>query len=218
MRPASSCILFDLDGTLLDTAPDMAGALNQLLAERGQQALTSDAIRPHVSHGAAALVRLGFGLAPEDFGFNELRDRFLSIYASRIAQDTRLFPGMEDLLRRIETHAVPWGVVTNKPAWLTEPLMGALALDARAAAVVSGDSATRNKPHPDTLLLACERIGVAPEGCLYVGDAERDIEAGRRAGMRTLAAGFGYISDRDQPGLWGADGVVWHAGDIVQWL
>ena len=218
MRSGSSCILFDLDGTLLDTAPDMAGALNQLLAEQGRQALAPDAIRPHVSHGAAALVRLGFGLAPEDVGFNELRDRFLAIYATRIAQDTRLFPGMEDLLRRIEANAVPWGIVTNKPAWLTEPLMGALALDARAAAVVSGDSATRSKPHPDTLLLACERIGVAPEACLYVGDAERDIAAGRKAGMRTLVAGFGYISDTDQPGLWGADGIVWHASHIEQWL
>jgi phosphoglycolate phosphatase len=218
MRQGNSCILFDLDGTLLDTAPDMAGALNQLLAERGRHTLTLDAIRPHVSHGAVALVRLGFNLEPEDSGFDELRARFLDIYASRVAQDTRLFPGMESLLSRIEATAKPWGVVTNKPAWLTEPLMSALALHARAAAVISGDSAARNKPHPDTLFLACERIGVAPDTCLYVGDAERDIEAGKRAGMRTLAAGFGYISDTDQPELWGADGIVWHASEIESWL
>jgi phosphoglycolate phosphatase len=218
MRITSRCVLFDLDGTLLDTAPDMAGALNELLAERGAPGLAYDRVRPHVSNGSLALIQLGFGIQADDPGFETLRERFLALYLARVARETRLFDGMERLLLRLESAARPWGVVTNKPARLTEPLLEALGLTSRAGAVVSGDSAARSKPHPDPLILASEIIGVPPEECLYIGDARRDIEAGREAGMRTLAAAFGYILPDDPPEQWGADGIVWDPGDIEVWL
>ena len=210
-------LLFDLDGTLADTAPDLAGALNTLLAELGRPALPFVAIRHHVSHGARAMIEFALDLCPDDDGYAPLHRRFLEIYSAGIADQTRLFDGMEELLLAAEAHGMPWGVVTNKPARMTDPLMAALGLTARAGCIVSGDTTAHSKPHPEPLLHASRLITVPPEACLFVGDAERDIEAGRRAGMPTLVARFGYLGPDDRPDEWGADGIVDRPAEILAW-
>lgn len=212
------CFLFDLDGTLVDTAPDLAATLNVLRAERGLEPLPFDVIRPHVSHGARAMVQVGFGIDERDARFAALRQRFLDLYRERLMQDSRLFDGMDEVLATLENRGVKWGVVTNKPAWLTEPLLRDLGLAPRAACVISGDSTRNRKPHPEPLLHASALVGVAPEQCLYIGDAERDIEAGRAAGMKTLVALFGYLGQDDRPHEWDADGMVDTPLDILDWL
>lgn len=211
-------VLFDLDGTLADTAPDLAFALNTVLVEQGMLALPFAHIRPVVSHGAAALIRLGFGLDPEDEGFAPLRVRLLEIYRTNLAQGTRLFPGMAELLLVLERLGMKWGVVTNKPAWLTEPLLEALGVAQRACCIVSGDTTKQRKPHPEPMLHACAISGSLPKQCVYVGDAQRDVEAGRQAGMKTLVALFGYLDASDRPAEWGADGMVEHPLEILNWM
>lgn len=211
-------ILFDLDGTLADTAPDLAFTLNTLLNENNLQSLAFEKIRPVVSHGATALLHLGFNLEPDDPRLESLRQRFLDIYSENLANDTRIFPGMKGLLEAIEQHDMKWGVVTNKPAWLTEPLMARLGLQQRAACIVSGDSTRNRKPHPEPMLHACRQLDILAQHCLYVGDAQRDIEAGHRAGMKTLIAMFGYIGDDDRPDQWQADGMIDRPMDIMQWI
>jgi len=211
-------VLFDLDGTLADTAPDLAYALNCVLTEQGCEPLPYETIRPVVSHGGIALIKLGFDIDEQAAEFQELRQRLLDIYRDNIARETQLFDGMAALLQTLEQRGLNWGVVTNKPAWLTEPLLEALDIRHRAASVVSGDTLPERKPHPAPMLLACEQAGSDAAHCLYIGDAERDIEAGRNAGMRTLVALFGYIGDGDQPASWQADGMVEHALEILDWL
>lgn len=211
-------VLFDLDGTLADTAPDLADALNKVREQRGLSPMSYDLIRPIVSHGANALIYLGFELEPGDDGFDEIREDLLHIYRENIANKTRLFPGMETVLAEIESNGLNWGVVTNKPSWLTEPLLRELELDQRAACIVSGDTTSKRKPDPEPMLFACQLAGSNSQECLYIGDAERDIEAGRRAGMTTLAALFGYIGEQDQPGQWGADGMIEQPQEILNWL
>lgn len=209
-------VLFDLDGTLADTAPDLAYALNRVLAEEGRPPLPLATIRPAASHGSAGLLRLAFGEGHPDS--ERLRQRLLNLYSENIARETRLFPGMETVLRTVEARGLPWGVVTNKPARFTEPLLAALDLTARAACIVSGDTCAESKPHPRPILYACEQIATAPARCLYVGDAERDIQAGRRAGTHTLVALFGYLADDDRPQAWGADGLIERPQEILPWL
>jgi len=211
-------ILFDLDGTLADTAPDLARTLNLLLKEYNKEPLPYEQIRPHVSHGATALVALGFGLHKDDPGFEELRLQLLDLYASNLCRQTMLFPGIDELLQQIEQQAMRWGVITNKPARFTEPLLKALGIAQRAACIISGDSASKNKPHPEPMLLACQQIGVQPEQCLYVGDAQRDIEAGLNAGMQTLIASFGYIGEQDKLSDWQAHGIIDTPLAIMEWL
>ena len=210
-------MLFDLDGTLLDTAPDMVGALNLLRLERGLDALPFAAVRASVSHGAMRLVTVGF---PEAQGaeFERLRLRFLDLYAENLAAQTCLFPGIEDLLLQFEADAIPWGVVTNKPGWLTDPLLATLGLAARACCVVSGDTVAERKPHPLPLLHAAELSRVAPDRCVYIGDAERDIVAGRAAGMQTVVAAYGYLGETDEPERWGPTGIVQRPDQIREWL
>ncbi len=210
-------VLFDLDGTLADTAPDLAYTLNTLLVEEGRAALAYETIRPEVSHGAGALVRLGFG-SVTDMEFERLRSRFLVLYAENLVRETRLFPGMPELLTEIKRRGLNWGIVTNKSAFLTEPLVTQLGLPWPPASIVSGDSTNNRKPHPEPMLLACTQAGSQPAQCLYVGDAERDIEAGRRAGMRTLVALFGYISKEERPEHWGADGLIHTPREVLDWL
>ena len=195
-------VLFDLDGTLADTAPDLANALNYVLEKHNYSPLPYEKIRPIVSHGGMALVTLGFGADHPEFDtfYKELLDHYLN----NIANETTLFPGMDELLLNLERNKISWGVVTNKPAWLTDPLMEALNLTSRAVAIVSGDTLEERKPHPAPLLHACHQAGCKAEECIYVGDAERDIEAGNRAGMLSLVALFGYIADSDTPDTWGA--------------
>lgn len=211
-------VLFDLDGTLLDTAPDLAYALNQVLQEYGLAPLPYTRIRPVVSHGGLALIKLGFGLEPDDPGFSVRRQRLLEIYRANIARQTRFFAGMPELLTTLEERGLNWGVVTNKPGWLTDPLLQALNLTQRAVAVISGDTLNERKPHPAPLLLACERAGSQPQECIYVGDARRDIEAGHNAGMATLVALFGYIGAEDNPASWGADALIDSPAAVLEWL
>jgi N-acetyl-D-muramate 6-phosphate phosphatase len=216
MTPARA-MLFDLDGTMLDTAPDMGGALNRLLDEEGRAPLSAAVIRPVVSHGAARLVKLGFPGADGD-EFERLRLRFLDLYSRHLAVETLPFPGLLDLLDELERRSVPWGVVTNKPGWLTDPLLDQLRLSARAGCVVSGDTVAERKPHPLPLLHAAGLIRVAPAACVYVGDAERDIQAGRAAGMRTVVAAYGYLGDDDSPASWNATGIVDHPQQLLSWV
>ena len=216
IKPPVKAVLFDLDGTLADTAPDLAYALNGVLVEQGREPLPLEVVRPAASHGGIALIRRGFG---DDHPEEEaLRLRLLDIYQANIARETRLFPGMAEVLATLEARGLPWGVVTNKPGWLTEPLLAALGLGERAACIVSGDTCERKKPHPQPILHACQLAGANARECLYVGDAARDIEAGRRAGARTLAALFGYIGEEDRPEDWGADALISQPGEILAWL
>ncbi len=212
------CALFDLDGTLADTAPDMVAAINRVRRDEGLAPLPFAALRDHVSHGSAALVRLAFGPDQDPADFERRRRAFLDTYRARLCEQTRLFPGMAEVLAQLEAADLPWGVVTNKPAWLTDPLMSALGLGDRAACIVSGDSMPERKPHPLPLRTAAEQCATPPGQCLYVGDAERDIAAGRRAGMTTLVARWGYIDAGQRPWDWGADGHIDHPAQLLAWL
>lgn len=211
-------VLFDLDGTLVDTAPDLAAALNQMLARRGLDPLPDQRTRPQASHGTRGLLQVGFGVTPADTGFEALRQEFLAIYADNLVNHSVLFPGMAELLAELEDAGLQWGVVTNKPARYTEPLLAQLGLMTRAAIVVSGDTCAQPKPHPAPLLHACERTASQPGECLYVGDAERDIQAARAAGMPALVALYGYLSDDDAPEQWGGHGLIHHPGQILDYL
>jgi phosphoglycolate phosphatase len=211
-------VLFDLDGTLLDTAPDLADALNQVLRQNGQQTLPYENIRPVVSHGGIALIELGFGLAPGDPTFDGLRKQLLDIYRDNISRKTRPFPGITELLEHLEKRGINWGIVTNKPGWLTDPLLRDLGLYDRAACVVSGDTLSERKPHPAPMLHACIQAGSRPAQCVYIGDARRDIEAGRNAGMHTLVALFGYIGADDDTGTWQADAAISTPDALLAWL
>lgn len=213
-----SCVLFDLDGTLVDTAPDLAYALNRTLINHGRQALPFETIRPSVSLGGVAMVKLGFNLDETDPEFTPLRNEFLAIYRDNLSRHSRLFPGMEQALARLEEMNVSWGIVTNKPGWLTNPLMQALQLDTRTACIVSGDTLEQRKPHPAPLLHACELLQSTPEETIYVGDARRDIEAGASAGMTTLVAAYGYIETDENPADWGGDGLVDSPEEILSWV
>lgn len=210
------CVLFDLDGTLLDTAPDMGGALNRLRAEHGLAPLPAAMLRPHVSNGAAALVRLGFpGVAGDHF--ESLRLRFLDLYSNHLCEDTTLFDGGAELLGLLEDVGLPWGIVTNKPGWLTDPLMAHLQLDRRAASIVSGDTLAVRKPDPAPLRHAAASIGVAAHECVYLGDAERDMVAARAAGMRAVFALHGYFESH-APDLYGAERACADLRDFSAWL
>ena len=213
-----SCVLFDLDGTLVDTAPDMANALNRTLVNHGRQPLAFETIRPSVSLGGVALVKLAFELDEADPELERLREEFLAIYRDNLSRESCLFPGMERVLAGLEEISASWGIVTNKPAWLTNPLMHDLQLDARTCCIVSGDTLEQRKPHPAPLLHACELLQCNPGETVYVGDARRDIEAGASAGMTTLVAAYGYIDKADNPDDWGADGLVDSPEEILAWV
>lgn len=211
-------VLFDLDGTLADTAPDMAAALNQLRTEENLPPLAYADIRPEVSHGSPALLKLGFDLTSDAPAYPELRQRFLDLYEARLCRETVLFPGVPDLLDTIEKQGLRWGIVTNKPGWLTEPLLVQLALTARAACVVSGDTMPNRKPHPDQLLHACKLTHTVPANCVYVGDAIRDVQAAHAAGMATVVARYGYIAAHEQPADWDADIMIDTPTGLLPWL
>ncbi len=211
-------VLFDLDGTFADTAPDLAAALNQVLKEQGKPPLPYETIRPVVSHGGIALIRLGFNLPEQHIDFDPLRQRLLSIYQDNISVLSTPFDGIDELLQTLEKHQIAWGIVTNKPAWLTDPLMQQLGYSDKAATIVSGDTTKERKPHPEPLFHACREINCHPSECLYIGDAERDIIAGNNAGMTTLTALFGYIEASDTPENWGADAMIKHPKEIETYL
>lgn len=209
MRPeAPQAVLFDLDGTLLDTAPDFAVVLNRMLREHDRAPLPFGQIRATVSHGARALVQLAFGLADGEPGFETLRSRLLELYESGLAVETTPFDGMRELLAGLATRGIAWGVVTNKPHYLAAPLLARMALEPPAAVLVCPDHVSRTKPDPEPLLLACHQLGCEPGRSIYVGDHARDIEAGRRAGMLTIAAAWGYLAEDESVLPWGADFVA----------
>jgi 2-phosphoglycolate phosphatase len=203
-------ILFDLDGTLVDTAPDLGYALNIQLLRHGKPELTDAKIRPFASHGSRGLLGLGFGITPADANFIAMRDEYLSIYDMVFTRRPALLPGIADLLQAIENKGLNWGIVTNKPRRFTIGLIESMGLNLenRAACVVCGDDAPQPKPSPATLLMACQQIGVAAVNCMYVGDAERDVQAAKAAGMQTVVALFGYIDISDTPAEWGADALI----------
>lgn len=211
-------VFFDLDGTLADTAPDLAAALNQILQEKNIPVMSLETIRPSVSLGGNAMIKLAFSIEEDDPEFEDLRKRFLEIYHERLHQDTHVFPGIEKVLDYLEDKNIIWGVVTNKPEWLTNPVMEQLKLTQRAACIVSGDTTEHRKPHPGPMLHACEIAQCSPEKSLYIGDASRDIEAGRAAGMKTLTAVYGYISKDENPDEWNADGSISKPEEIIDWL
>ncbi len=218
MNHSVHTVLFDLDGTLLDTAPDLAFALNTLLVEQKRAQLPFEQIRPFVSYGSTTLVKMAFNLTEHDQTFAGLRQAFLNLYADHIADKTVFFPGMADVLNTLEKRGIQWGIVTNKPAWLTEPLLQQLGLTSRSVCNISGDTLPQNKPHPAPLLHACQLAQSLPESCIYVGDAQRDIEAGQRAGMRTLVALYGYIDEKETPTQWGATGMLQQPLDLLSWI
>ena len=211
-------VLFDLDGTLVDTAPDLGHALNLQRTRHGLPPLADDVIRPQASHGARGLLGVGFDLHPDDARFESMREEFLQLYADNICRHSRPFPGILDLLAELDARGLKWGVVTNKPARFTEPLMSILDLAERAACIVSGDTCPQPKPHPAPLLAAAELCGAAPAQCLYLGDAERDIEAARAAGMAALVAAWGYLDAADTPHTWGAHAEIHHPIETLDYL
>lgn len=211
-------VLFDLDGTLLDTAPDLAAALNTVLREQQRPPLPLEQLRPWVSLGGKAMIKNGLNIQEDDERFPELYQRFLTFYAAHLAEHTCLFPGMAEVLTTLEARQLNWGIVTNKVKGLTQPLLQQLALTQRSVCTVSGDTLAHKKPHPAPLLYACQRAGCLPQHCVYIGDAQRDIEAGQRAGMHTLVALYGYIGADDQPAEWGASAMLHQPQDMLTWL
>lgn len=199
-------ILFDLDGTLADTAPDLAGAVNQLRIARGLAPTDYELLRPIASAGARGLIGVAFGITPDDVAYEELRDDFLKNYEAAIAVDSSLFAGITELLSGLQEQGIAWGIVTNKIARLTDQLVPKIGLG-HAACVISGDTTAHSKPHPAPLFEAAKRIGVLPEHCWYVGDDLRDIQAGQAAGMTTIAAAWGYCGEA-APATWNADVLV----------
>ena len=211
-------VLFDLDGTLADTAPDMARTVNLMRRKRGLADVPEAQVRPHVSKGARGMICSAFEIDAADPQFQALREEFLELYADNLSVGTCLFPGMDELLDALEAGGIAWGVVTNKFERFAHPVMEGLGLAQRAGVIVGGDTCARPKPFPDPLLHALERLGVAPADALYVGDDPRDVEAARAAGMPVLVAGYGYLGDGPAPERWGADGIVASARELLDWV
>ena len=206
--PEIRAVLFDLDGTLVDTAPDLAAAANRLRARHDLPPLPLELLRPVASQGARGLLRVAFAIAPDAPGYGPLRSEFLDLYARHLCEETRLFPGMGKVLERFAALALPWGIVTNKPAFLTEALLDALDLPLAPGVVVSGDTLAKAKPDPLPVRHALAVLGVPAPHALMIGDDRRDIEAGHGAGVRAWAAGWGYIETEDAPERWAADRVI----------
>ena len=221
-RPARAlpvdAVLFDLDGTLADTAPDLAAALNRVRVDRGLDPVPASHLRSSSSHGARGLIGAGMGVAPEHPDYLALRDAFLAHYECALCVDTMLFADVDALLGGIEARALKWGIVTNKATRYTMRLLDSLGLGERAGVVVCGDTTPHTKPHPAPLLAAAARLGVPAARCVYVGDAERDVAAGVAAGMRTIIARYGYIDAREDPQSWPADGVIDDPVALLAWL
>jgi phosphoglycolate phosphatase len=212
-------VLFDFDGTLADTAPDLGAALNRMLTDRGRPALPIETVRPHASSGARGLLFIGFGVVPEDAAYPAMREEFLSNYSASICVHTRLFPGVSELLTSLESRPMVWGIVTNKAVRLTTPLVAQLGLAGRAGCVVGGDTTPHLKPHPASLLHAAGAIGIKPSDCCYLGDDLRDIQAAKAAGMFSIAVEYGYSgTENGGPRGWNAEAVIGQPLDLLHHL
>jgi len=218
MRLRTAAVLFDLDGTLIDSAPDLAGAANDMRLARGLPEAPYAQLRAMVGSGARGMVGVAFGVAPDDASFEALRDEFLDRYERRMTERTRVFDVVEPLLVELESRRVPWGIVTNKAMRFAGPLVASLGLAQRAAVVVAGDSTPHSKPHPAPLLEAARRLGVDPASCLYVGDDIRDVQAGRAAGMLTVAVTWGYLGLAEPVDQWGAHHLIDEPHEVLQLL
>ncbi len=200
--------LFDFDGTLADTARDMVNALNLLRASKSKEPLPFERLRPHISNGTPALIRLGFNCAPEENGFQELREEFLDLYGQNLYSETVLFPGIGAILEKMNETGIRWGIVTNKPEYLTVQIVEHLGLSDSVACVVGGDTLPQRKPNPLPVIHACKLAGISPNSSVFIGDSIRDIEAGRDAGLHTIGVTYGYIPPHDDPKSWGADYLI----------
>ena len=218
MRSAVRGVLFDLDGTLIDSAPDLAGAANRLRADHGLPPLPLAALRPMVGSGARGMVGVAFGVKPGEPRFEELRDAFLAHYEAGLLQATRPFDGVEAMLAALEESGTPWGIVTNKATRFTAPIVAGLGLAQRAAVVVCGDTTPHSKPHPEPLFAAARAMGLPPEHVAYVGDDLRDAQAAQAAGMPMIAATWGYLGLGEPVEAWGADVVADAPSDVLAWL
>lgn len=212
-----SCVLFDLDGTLVDTAPDLMSCLNRALIIHGFEAVAAEIVKPFISFGAAAMINASQLLIDAQLKADIL-ETMLNHYQNHIAEHTVFFSGMLDTLAAIEAQGLKWGVITNKRERFTNPLMAALKLTDRAACIVSGDTTPHPKPHPEPMLLACNQAGVNPLECVYIGDALHDITAGKNVQMKTLAAVYGYINPGDNPETWDADALIESPEQILTWI
>jgi phosphoglycolate phosphatase len=210
-------VLFDLDGTFADTAPDLAYALNRMREARGLAPLPLAATRPVTSLGARGLLQAGFGIAPEHPDYRAMREEFLAIYERSIDRESRLFPGMSALLETMESRGLRWGIVTNKAERLARLLLGSLEMATRACCIIGGDSTAYLKPHPEPLLAACRALGEEPRACVYVGDDRRDVEAGHAAGMKVAVARWGYLNGGN-PESWQADWIIDKPQDVLRFL
>jgi 2-phosphoglycolate phosphatase len=216
-RGATRAVLFDLDGTFADTAADLGAAVNRLRAARGLPGLAPGEVRAYASSGARGLLRVGLGMNPGDADYESMRDAFLANYAERVCVDTRLFPGIAELLEKLSTRGIKWGIVTNKVARFTDPIVAALGVSPDC--VVCGDTTPHAKPHPAPLLHAAERLGFAPGDCCYLGDDLRDVQAAHAAGMRAIAVQYGYHGvDNGGPASWNADAIIAHPIDLLAHL
>lgn len=216
-------VLFDLDGTLVDTAHDLGLALNILLARYGKPALTHDVIWPVASHGSRGLLALGFGITPANDDFEAKKLEYLDLYETVYTNKAIFLPGIEDMLDALDARGIKWGIVTNKPRRFSVNLtkavnMGDKSLYERSACLLCGDDAPQPKPSPETLLMACKETSTKPSECIYVGDAERDVQAGKAAGMKTVVALFGYIAETDKPLEWNADMFIKTPQDLLAYL
>ena len=210
-------VLFDLDGTFADTAPDLGYAVNRMRIARSLPPVPDEKTRPVTSSGARGLLDAGFGITPDHADYPAMRDEFLNLYEANLCRETRLFDGMAELIETLEARAITWGIVTNKAERFALPLIRLLGYGTRAACVIGGDTTGKLKPHPDSLYAAARAINIKPAACLYVGDDERDVQAGRAAGMKTVAVRYGYLNGSD-PAAWGADAVVETPLDILPLL
>lgn len=214
----TGAVLFDLDGTLLDTVPDLVYALNQVRKQESLHELSIENIRPIANLGSRPMIKLAFGLEECDPRFQHMREQFLNTYEKHLADSTRLFPNVEKILSLLEQKKIPWGIVTNKLTRHTTALLKALSMDHRPGCVICGDSLAKAKPDPLPILHACELLGQKPQDCLYVGDAATDVMASKAAGTKSLVALYGYIQQEEDPLTWKADGYIQDPMEIIDWI
>jgi len=213
-----ACVLFDLDGTLVDTAPDLLAALHRAMHSHDLPTPDDRRVQPYISYGAAAMVRESLNGSATEQLQKQILATMLEDYQQHIAERTRLFPGMAEVLNDLESRGIKWGVVTNKLRRFTDPLMAALQLTDRAACIISGDTTGNSKPHPEPMLTACRDAGVRPEQSVYIGDSAHDIAAGRSVDMKTVAAAYGYLKPAEDPHSWGADALIQEPLEILHWI